>query len=237
MVDRLIRIAPTAGDKRHARPGQHPGGERDRDHVVPGGPHEVLDHLAVGRTRQPDDAGHRPRIRRRQHDAGGLDRHVGAGADRQSDVGAGERRSVVHAVTDHRDRQAPLLQRGDGRVLVLRQDLGKDLIDADVGRDPLGDLARVPGDHHDQLDPEGVELGDGLACLGPDLVLQRQRADDPVDGWSRSTRYSTDAPRAIHACGPAGDRVGLGQPAFAQQCRSADRVRRLRQWWLRRHGR
>jgi ankyrin repeat protein len=43
-------------------------------------------------------------------DAGGLDRHVGAGSDGVADVGSGQDGSVVDAVADHSDAQTPGLQ-------------------------------------------------------------------------------------------------------------------------------
>ena len=72
---------------------------------------------------------------------GRLDRDVGAGADGDADVGAGQRRGVVHAVADHGDLQAAGLELGDLVRLVLGQDLGEHLVDAEVARRPL----RRPG--------------------------------------------------------------------------------------------
>ena len=70
-----------------------------------------------------------------ERDVGGLDRDVGAGADRDADVRLGEGRSVVDAVADHRDHLAALLQLLDPRRLVGGQHLREDLRDAD----PRGD--------------------------------------------------------------------------------------------------
>jgi hypothetical protein len=42
----------------------------------------------------------------------------------RSDVGAGQRGGVVHAIADHRDPPSSGVQLGHLRVLVLRQDLG-----------------------------------------------------------------------------------------------------------------
>ena len=57
--------------------------------------------------RQPDRVGGRAQVAGDERQVGGLDRHVGAGADREAEVGLGERRRVVHAVAGHRD-DAPL---------------------------------------------------------------------------------------------------------------------------------
>ena len=50
-----------------------------------------------------------------ERQVGGLDRHVGAGADRQAEVGLGERGRVVDAVADHRHDAALGLQAADRR--------------------------------------------------------------------------------------------------------------------------
>ena len=67
----------------------------------------------------------------------GLDRHVGAGAHRQPEVGLRERGGVVDAVADHRDHAALGLQPAHDRDLVLREHVGDDvhLVDADLASD------------------------------------------------------------------------------------------------------
>ena len=69
-----------------------------------------------------------------QRDVGRLDRHVGAGADRDPDIGLGERGGVVDPVADHRHQLALVLQMADLERLVLGQDLGEDALDADLAR-------------------------------------------------------------------------------------------------------
>ena len=71
-----------------------------------------------------------------------------ADAHRDADVGERERGRIVDAVADHDDRP----RRGacaDERELVLRRELGVDLVDAGAAADGLGDLAAVAGGHHD----------------------------------------------------------------------------------------
>ena len=53
-----------------------------------------------------------------------LDRHVGAGPDREPEIRLRERGGVVHAVADHRDDLAGVLQPRDLCDLVLGIDLG-----------------------------------------------------------------------------------------------------------------
>ena len=62
------------------------------------------------------------------------DRDVGAGAHGDADVGFGQRRRVVHAVARHGDDAALGPELPDDAVLVLGQDIGLDLVDAELAR-------------------------------------------------------------------------------------------------------
>ena len=55
---------------------------------------------------QPDGVHRGGQVAAHQGQVGRLDRHVGAGAHGQPEVGLGQRRGVVHPVADHRDRPA-----------------------------------------------------------------------------------------------------------------------------------
>ena len=59
---------------------------------------------------EPDGVHGRGQVAADQGQVGGLDRHVGAGAHGQPEVGLGQRGGVVHPVADHRDRPAVGLQ-------------------------------------------------------------------------------------------------------------------------------
>ena len=178
MVDRLMSTAPAAGGSVEAGPRQRPRRQRDRHDVVAGGPGQVLHHLAVAGPGEPDHRADASGVAGGEHDTGRLERHIGAGADGQADVGAGERRRVVDAVADHRHGQTSILQLGDRAVLVLGQDLGEHLVDPELPPDVVGHGARVARDHHDVVDAQAVEVGDGLGRLRTDLVLQGERPDD-----------------------------------------------------------
>ena len=107
----------------------------------------------------------------------GADRHIRAGADRQPHVRAGERGSVVHAVTHHRGDAALLLEALDGGRLILRAHVGEDAVDAQFcGHRPCDGL-RIAGDHRD-VDPAIVERVDRRSRLRAHLVLDAQCADD-----------------------------------------------------------
>jgi hypothetical protein len=104
-------------------------------------------------------------------------------------------------------------------VLVLGEDLGHDLVDAEVGADGVGHLAGVAGDHDDPL-AHGLELGHRFPGFRAQFVLQGQRPDDlalPGQVEDRSTPGL-----------PSGDGVlqrrGLVESPFAQQGRAAHRV-------------
>ena len=72
-----------------------------------------------------------------QRHVGGLDRHVGTGADGDADVGLSERRRVVDPVADHRHQLALVLQVADLERLVLGQNLGEHALDPDLAGDRL----------------------------------------------------------------------------------------------------
>ena len=83
----------------------------------------------------------------------GLDGDVGAGAHGEAEVGLGQRGGVVDAVADHRDDAAFGLQAADDVGLVGGQDLGDDLVDADLGGDRAGGRLVVAGEQ-DGAQPE-----------------------------------------------------------------------------------
>ena len=154
-----------------------------------------------------------------QHHASRLDRHVGTGADGQADIGAGQCRSIVDAIPDHRHAGATLLELAHCLVLVLREHLGEHLADAEITPDGVGDLFGVTGDHR-HLDTHSLEVGHGLAGLRADLVLQRQCPDDLV------VLHQVEHRRAAPL--PAIDRllqvVGNRERSLTQQRRAADGV-------------
>jgi hypothetical protein len=67
----------------------------------------------------------------------------------------------------------------DRRSLVGRQDLRRDLVDAETSGDRVGDQLAVAGDHR-HLDAHGVELLDCLGRLLSDLILDGESAEDPA---------------------------------------------------------
>ena len=91
-----------------------------------------------------------------------LDRDVGAGADRDAEVGLGERRRVVHAVADDRDLVTRGLELAHDVDLLAGQHLGDDPVDADGRGDRVRGVLTVARDHH-RLDAEPVQRVDRFA--------------------------------------------------------------------------
>ena len=121
------------GGIRNPAPASTPAATGGTDRVVAGRPDQVLQHLAVARAGQRDRVGDAARVARRQHDARGLDRDVGPGADGDAQVGTCERRRVVDAVADHRDAlRALLLQPRHHIRLLPRKHLGEHLVDSEL---------------------------------------------------------------------------------------------------------
>ena len=108
-----------------------------------------------------------------------------------------QRRRVVHAVADHRDRAAAFLEARDGRGLVGRQDLGGDLVDPEPARDRVGHRLAVAGDHRDP-DAEARAAPSTASCrLGADLVLDARATPATVPS---TTTWRTVRPSRSQSC-------------------------------------
>ena len=119
--------------------------------------------------------------------------HIRSRADRDPDVGASERRRVVHAVANHRDLKPAALELRDGSVFVFWEHIGEHFIHADIGANRLGDLTSIPSDHHD-AETIVMQESHRLDRLRADLVLQRDRADHVVAFRTKSTDASPLTP-------------------------------------------
>ena len=91
-----------------------------------------------------------------QRDAGALHRDVGAGAHRDADIGFGEGGRVVDAVASHGHDAAFAAQPPHDGVLLLGQNLGLDIGDAEFCGDRLRGDAIVAG-QHDDADAVGAQ--------------------------------------------------------------------------------
>ncbi len=111
------------------------------------------------------------------------------------------------------------MELGDLGRLVLGEDLGEHLVDAEVGADGVGHLAGVAGDHHHST-AHLPELVDGLAGLGADLVLEGQGADD-VGALHQVEDGGAALPPSARRAGEVG---GFTELALPEQHRAPDGV-------------
>ena len=116
-----------------------------------------------------------------QHDVRRLDGNICPRADGKSHIGASEGGRVVDAVADHGNGAAFGAKARDTLLLVLRQDLGEDAINADTARDGGCRLAVVARQEHD-LHPARAERGDGGGTCGLDAVGKRDDAEQRAVG-------------------------------------------------------
>ncbi len=104
------------------------GGDWGSDRAVAGGPTEVPSHPA---DRAPSDA-HGDRdvqgVGAHEHDIDGLDGHVGACADDDTQVGLGEDGGVVDPVAEYADLLACSREFGDFAGSVFWEDFGDDAV-------------------------------------------------------------------------------------------------------------
>src|SRR6185436_15335689 len=99
----------------------------------------------------------------------------GAGVHGEADVGLGEGRSVVRAVSGHGDEAAGGLLLTDVLELVLGCGLREETVNARLGGDGGGGEGIVAGDHH-AANAHAAELGDAFLHTALDDVFQ---VDDP----------------------------------------------------------
>ncbi len=119
-----------------------------------------------------DDAGE---VALEQRDAGAFDRHIGAGAHGDADVGGGQRRGVVDAVAGHGDHAALAAQLLDHGALLVRQDFRLDLGNAQALGDGECGGAVVAGEHH-HAHAVGGQCSECRRCGGFDRVGDRDDA-------------------------------------------------------------
>ena len=127
------------------------GREGDRRGVVSEGPEEVAADRGEGPAGERDRVGRGAEVAGDESEVARLDRDVGAGADRDPEVGLRERGRVVHAVADDRDVVTRGLQLADDVHLLAGQHAGHDPVDADGRGDRGRGVLPVTG-HHDRLD-------------------------------------------------------------------------------------
>lgn len=147
------------GAKNQAESGfENTGGDGQRDRVVTDGQAEVLAHLTQGAPSDSQSRGDVERVGAHQDEVSGLDGHVGARADGDTEVRPGKGGRVVDTVADHGHLSTTPLKLGYPGGLVAGEHLGDDGVDAQSLRDPCGGGLVVAGEH-DDLDAESMQLG------------------------------------------------------------------------------
>ena len=137
-LDKLIAAAAIMGFKLSPRPQKRPPRPESRRCCRRRPQKEVLADVADRGAREFDRGDqvrerilHEDDVRTRQG-------HVGPGADGGADVGGGERRGVVHAVTHHEDALTLTLETVDVLRLFLREDACDHVVGPDVAPDGFG---------------------------------------------------------------------------------------------------
>ncbi len=131
-----------------------------------------------------------------ERDGAGFHGHVGSTAHRDSNIGLGERGSVVQSVADHRHDASTVLNRPDLLELPIGQYLGHHTTHADGPGHALRRPAVVAGQHD---------------CLDPHLLECRHR--DPAAGLDRIGDGDEPGDPPIH--GDQYRRVAIGRAAAA----------------------
>ncbi|MNK74311.1 hypothetical protein D3C87_938200 [compost metagenome] len=101
--------------------------------------------------------------------------HICAAAHGDTDVGSGEGRGVVDAVTDHGDHTG-FFQLGDGRGFVRRQHFGVDIADTE-GLGDHASAATVVAGQQMAVDILGGELLHGFQCTGFQGVTKGEQTE------------------------------------------------------------
>src|SRR5664280_137485 len=193
------RIANDAdGGKRHGRRGddrrqlqaerriEYAGRDRHAGGIIDKGKEQVLPDIAHDRRRQRARFHDPGEVALEQRDAGAFDRHIGAGAHGDTDLGGGQCRRIIDAVAGHGHHAAFGAQFFDHSALLIRQHLSLDFCNAE----PLGDGERggtvVAGEHHhaDAVGGERLERfrGRGLDRIGDGDDAGRLAVDAKEDG-------------------------------------------------------
>ena len=154
--------------RRHNRAEQYPKGgveyassHRDSDRIVGESKYEVLSDIAHRRTAEGAGADNAGEIAFDQRDAGILDGNLRARSHRDTHIGFGQSGRIIHTIARHGDNPAIGAQFTDDAVLVFRQDITLDIVNAKLPGDGFGRGAVVVGQHHnmDAIGAQAVECG------------------------------------------------------------------------------
>ncbi|HUM13915.1 MAG TPA: hypothetical protein VLT82_23405 [Myxococcaceae bacterium] len=186
------RIQPVQGGKCHAGA------------VHAEGSPEILEDDSAASAGNPDGLHQDLRIVPKEEHASALPGNFGPTAHGDSDVCLREGRSVVDAVTHHGDAVPLGAKLSHALELLLRQDLGHDVIDAEFLADACGNRRSVPGEKY-RAEPQRLQASHCLSGLGPEHVGQVQSAEKlarPGDVDLRQVWWSPGQLRQVDASCP-----------------------------------
>ena len=178
----------------------------------------MLRIVAPAQIERVDDAAEVPGDERH---VGGLDRDVGAGADRDADVGLRERRGVVDPVADHRHQPSLLLQAPDLAGLVGRAAPRRGRARSRSRAAIASAVAALSPVIIADLDP-GRACSAAIAAADPGLTVSAT-ATSPAELPSTATQHRRLA--LVLEVGRSGSEVGEVDPALGQQPAGADQDR------------
>jgi len=125
-----------------------------------------------------------------------IERCIAAGRPHyEANVGGRKRGGVVDAVADHRHRPELLAQLAYGVHLALWQQVGADVVDANLGRQARRGRGGVAREHHDRLDAISPQQIDRVASAVARAIGDGQHANQPRVSRNEHRRG------AVHATG------------------------------------
>ena len=180
-VETAIKSGPDRRGQHNARVIQNSRRQWDRDHVVAGGPEQVLDHFPVRGAGQFHDSGRIARVGPHQDDVRRFDGDVRTGPNGDADVRLREGRGIVHAIARHGHYESTSLHLPDLGGFLVRQNLGEVIIQVQLAGDPASHRLGIPRDHH-RLNAQFFQPLQRLARFRADDVRECNRAFDLVIG-------------------------------------------------------
>ena len=106
-------------------------------------------HVADRRVRQQDGRADAAQITLDQRHLGAVHGHIGAGPHGNTDIGFGQRRGIVDAVTRHGDDATLVLQKRDQRQFVGGFDFTAHFVNAQLVRHGFGGGQAIASRHDD----------------------------------------------------------------------------------------
>ena len=98
-----------------------------------------------------------------------------------TDIGDGEHRGIIHTVTNHhRDGFAGSCSGPDCGYLILREQFGVNLVNADFAGNDIGGSPLVTGKHGELGDAQLMQFGEHCLGVGTRHIAQHDARDKPA---------------------------------------------------------